>query len=98
MDDSTTPHGILERMKMDMEMVAALAAAHNLLAAEAQRFGLVRGEQWRVRYFEEPMRVLERMMDRCPTNSIITKITDDDSLKEWLEWRRERSKRKGEDE
>lgn len=86
-DDSTTPHGILERMKLDMEMEAALAAAYNLLAAEAARFSLVESERWRAEFLAVPMRVLDKAIRTCPTNSIVHEAVSDAALKDYLEWR-----------
>ena len=86
-DDSTTPHGILERMKLDMEMEAALAAAYNLLAAEAARFNLVENERWRAEFLAVPMKVLDKAIRTCPTNSIVHEAVNDAALKDYLEWR-----------
>lgn len=86
-DDSSTPHGILERMKLDMEMEAALTAAYNLLAAEATRFSLVESEKWRAEYLAVPMKVLGKAIRTCPTNSIVHEAVCDEALKDYLEWR-----------
>ena len=86
-DDSTTPHGILERMKLDMEMEAALAAAYNLLAAEAARFSLMEDERWRAEFLAVPMKVLDKAIRTCPTNSIVHEVVSDAALNDYLEWR-----------
>lgn len=86
-DDSSTPHGILERMKLDMEMEAALTAAYNLLAAEAARFSLMEDERWRAEFLAVPMKVLDKAIRICPTNSIVHEVVSDAALKDYLEWR-----------
>ena len=97
-DDSTTPYGILERMKLDIEMEAALAAAYNLLAAEAARFSLVESERWRAEFLAAPMKVLDKAIRTCPTNSIIHEAVSDAALKDYLTWRDGRLGRKEQEE
>ena len=97
-DDSSTPHGILERMKLDMEMEAALAAAYNLLAAEAARFSLMEDERWRAEFLAVPMKVLDKAIRTCPTNSIVHEAVCDEALKDYLEWRDGRLEREEQEE
>lgn len=85
-DDSMTPHGVLECMKLDMEMEAVLHAAYNMLMTTAQRFGNIKGEEWRNDVLRQPLMELRRAIDLCPSNSMIWGMIDDRALAAYNEW------------
>lgn len=85
MTDDITPRGKLERMKLDMEMEATLHAAYNLLRNEADSF-VARGEGWRASLFTPVLKDLERAIDICPRNNIITQIVDEKHLMAFQQW------------
>lgn len=85
-DDSMTPHGVLERMKLDMEMEAVLHAAYNMLMTTARRFGNIEGEEWRDVVLRQPLIELRKAIDLCPTNSMIRGMIDDQALAAYNEW------------
>lgn len=85
-DDSMTPHGVLERMKLDMEMEAVLYAAYNMLTTTARRFGNIEGEEWRNVVLRQPLIELRKAIDLCPSNSMIQSMIDDRALAAYNEW------------
>lgn len=85
MTDDISPRGKLERMKLDMEMEATLHAAYNLLSCEAQSF-VNRGEAWRASLYVPVLKDLERAIDICPRNNIVTQIVDEKHLMAFQQW------------
>lgn len=85
MNDDMTPRGKLERMKMDIEMEAALHAAYSILRNEADSFE-ARGEGWRANLFRPAMKSLEQAIEVCPRDNLISQIIDERHLRAFNQW------------